>query len=76
MYSTDKVIDTLEKENELKDIVIKAKVTGVCEKKGCWLTLENSKNLTVFVKMKNYAFFLPLSALGKTILLNADVTKK
>lgn len=76
VYSTNKVIDELEKEKELKDIVIQAKVTGVCEKKGCWLTLENDKNMTVFVKMEDYSFFLPMSAMGKTILLHADATKK
>ena len=76
VYSTDKLINELEKEKELKDIVIQAKITGVCEKKGCWLTLENSQNITIFVKMKDYAFFLPMSALGKTVLLQADANKK
>lgn len=76
VYSTDKLINELEKEKELKDIVIQAKITGVCEKKGCWLTLENSQNITIFVKMKDYAFFMPMSALGKTVLLQADANKK
>ncbi|MBS1549230.1 MAG: DUF4920 domain-containing protein [Bacteroidetes bacterium] len=76
VYTTNKVIEELNKQKELKDIVIQAKVSGVCEKKGCWLTLENDKNMTVFVKMEDYAFFLPMSALGKTILLHADASKK
>ena len=76
VYSTDKLINELEKEKELKDIVIQAKITSVCEKKGCWITLENSQNTTIFVKMKDYAFFLPMSALGKTVLLQADANKK
>ncbi|WP_124639909.1 MULTISPECIES: DUF4920 domain-containing protein [Amniculibacterium] len=76
VYDTDKVIASLDKGAELKDIVIKATITGVCEKKGCWLTLANSKNKRVFVKMKDYAFFLPQSAMGKTVLLNADATLK
>lgn len=76
VQSPDQVIASLEKSDELKDVIIKAEVTGVCEKKGCWLTLKNNKDKTVFVKMKDYAFFLPMSAMGKTILLHADATKK
>jgi predicted amidohydrolase YtcJ len=76
VYTTDRVITELESQKELNNIIIQAKISGVCEKKGCWLTLENSKGMTVFVKMKDYAFFLPMSALGKTALLNADVQKK
>ena len=74
--SPDQVIAALDQKNELKDIVIQGEVTGVCEKKGCWITLKNSKNENVFVKMKDYAFFLPMSAMGKTVLLHADVSKK
>jgi len=51
-------------------------VTAVCPKKGCWVTLENTQNVEVFVKMKDYAFFLPQNIAGKTILLDAKVTKQ
>ena len=32
--------------------------------------------MEVFVKMKDYAFFLPQNIAGKTILLDAKVTKQ
>ena len=76
VYSTDKLINELEKEKELKDIVIQAKITGVCEKKGCWLTLENSQNITIFVKMKDYAFFVPTALEGKTVVLEGSAESK
>lgn len=78
VQSPDQVITALSKGNasELKDVIIQGEVSGVCEKKGCWITLKNSKNENVFVKMKDYAFFLPMSAMGKTVLLHADVSKK
>lgn len=76
VQSPDQVISTLEKQDELKDVIIQAEVSAVCEKKGCWLTLKNSKDKTMMVKMKDYAFFLPMSAVGKTVLLNADASKK
>lgn len=74
--SADQIITELQNQDKLENIVIEAEVTGVCEKKGCWLTLRNSKNETVFVKMKDYAFFLPQSILGKKVLLQADVSKQ
>ncbi len=76
VQSPDQVITALGKTDELKDVIIRGEVSGVCEKKGCWITLKNSKNENVFVKMKDYAFFLPMSAMGKTVLLHADVSRK
>lgn len=52
---------------------VKAKVLDVCPKKGCWLKLAVDENTTAFVKMKDYAFFLPTSAIGKTIVLDGEV---
>ena len=52
------------------DTKVKAKVLDVCPKKGCWLKLAVNDSTTAFVKMKDYAFFLPTSAIGKTIVLD------
>lgn len=76
VYTPDQVIKALEKKNEIERVIIQGKVMKVCAKKGCWITLENSKNIEVFVKMKNYAFFLPQNIAGRTILLDTKVTKK
>ena len=76
VQSPDQVIKSLKKKNEIERVTIKGKVTAVCPKKGCWVTLENTQNVEVFVKMKDYAFFLPQNIAGKTILLDAKVTKQ
>jgi len=67
---------SLKKKNEIDRVTIKGRVTAVCPKKGCWVTLENTQNVEVFVKMKDYALFLPQNIAGKTILLDAKVTKQ
>jgi hypothetical protein len=41
------------------DVKIEAKVIAVCPKKGCWMKLEMPDQSTVFVEMKDYAFFVP-----------------
>jgi hypothetical protein len=55
---------------------IKAKIVDVCPKKGCWLKLQVNDSTTAMVKMKDYGFFLPLSAKGKTVVLDAEIKMK
>ena len=52
------------------DTKIKAKIVDVCPKKGCWLKLQVNDSTTATVKMKDYGFFLPLAAKGKTVVLD------
>lgn len=58
------------------DTKIKAKVLDVCPKKGCWIKLEVNDTTTAFVKMKDYGFFLPLSAKGKTVVIDGEIKLK
>lgn len=53
---------------------VKAKVLEVCPNKGCWLKLAVNDSTTAMVKMENYGFFLPLDAIGKNIVLDAEAT--
>lgn len=61
---------------EFPEVKVKAKVTEVCEKKGCWIKLELENGETAMVKMKDYGFFLPLAAKGKTVVIDGAVTMK
>lgn len=58
------------------DTKIKAKIVDVCPKKGCWLKLQVNDSTTAMVKMKDYGFFLPLAAKGKTVVLDGKVQMK
>lgn len=58
------------------DTKIKAKVLEVCSKKGCWIKLAVNDTTTAFVKMKDYAFFLPEAIKGKTIVLDGQAQMK
>lgn len=49
---------------------IKAKVVDVCPKKGCWVNLYVNDSTTVFVKMKDYGFFVPMDIAGRTVVLD------
>jgi hypothetical protein len=63
------------KGKENAEVKILAKVTDVCPKKGCWMSLEMPDKSTVFVKMKDYAFFVPTAIIGKTIVIDGEAKK-
>jgi len=58
------------------EVKVKAKITEVCPNKGCWLKLELADGSRATVKMKDYGFFLPLAAKGKTVVIDGDVKLK
>jgi hypothetical protein len=55
------------------DTKVRAKVLDVCPKKGCWVKLAVNDSTTAFVKMKDYGFFLPTAAKGKTVVIDGKV---
>ena len=62
--------------NDFSDVKFTAKITDVCPKKGCWLKLETPQGEEVMVKMKDYAFFLPVAAKGKQVVIEGEVIMK
>ncbi len=74
--STSKLEKKLEKSKKVENVAVKGKVTEVCEKKGCWLTIETEDNDKFFVKMKDYAFFVPTSLVGKNVVLEGNAETK
>ncbi len=52
---------------------ISIKLTGtiedVCQKKGCWMNMNIGNRQSMKVKFKDYAFFVPKDASGKTVYL-------
>ncbi len=54
-YKKMKPTDTL-------NVKVFAKITNVCQKKGCWMNLELGEGKSAFVKFKDYAFFVPKNA--------------
>ncbi len=50
-------------------VKVTGKVLDVCSNKGCWLTMQINDNEKAFVKMKDYAFFVPTALSGKTVVL-------
>lgn len=51
------------------ELKVKGIVTEVCQAKGCWMTLDLGDNELLRVKFKDYGFFVPKNAAGKTAII-------
>ena len=74
--TTTKLEKKLKKTAKLENVAVKGKVVKVCDKKGCWFTVETENNEKFFVKMKDYAFFVPTALEGKTVILEGNAETK
>ena len=48
---------------------IEGKIESCCQKKGCWTEVYVNDSETVHVTFKDYRFFVPMDAGGKTIIM-------
>ena len=75
--SVEKLSKKLKKDNKkVENVAITGKVTDVCDKKGCWLTIETEDQSKFFVKMKDYGFFVPTALKGKNVVLEGTAERK
>jgi len=58
------------KEGDTIAIKFKSSINEVCQKKGCWMTLELTNDEKAFVKFKDYAFFVPMNAQEKDVIVS------
>lgn len=58
------------KEGDTLEVKFKSAINEVCQKKGCWMTLDLADNKEAFVKFKDYGFFVPKNAQDKEVIVN------
>jgi len=67
----DDLLKSLSKTKKVEDVVVEGSVNGVCQAKGCWMNIVSEKDAQapkMFVKFKDYAFFMPFDLEGKVIM--------
>ena len=51
------------------EVKLEGTVVDVCQTKGCWMTMEVDGEKTMMVRFKDYEFFVPKDAGGKTAIV-------
>ena len=74
--SVEKLESELKNTKKMETVAVKGEVVNVCEKRGCWITLKTEDGTSFFVKMKDYAFFVPTALKGKNVVLEGSAEKK
>ena len=70
------LVSQLEQVSSIPETKITAKIVEVCPNAGCWLKLELPDGKQATVKMKDYGFFVPLAAKGKTVVIDGQAAVK
>ena len=50
-------------------VKVKGRVAEVCQVKGCWMNIVADGKEDMFVKFKDYGFFMPLDISGKEVIM-------
>ena len=72
--SAKKLPDKLD-DQESANIKVKGVITEVCQAKGCWMTIDMGNDELLRVKFKDYGFFVPMDAAGKTAIIEGEASK-
>jgi hypothetical protein len=73
MAEAVKQVDTLQGQN----VMVAGKVTTVCRKKGCWMTVDAGADApAIRVSFKDYGFFVPLDADGGEAVMEGVLSVK
>ena len=68
-------LDTVDSLN----VIVKAKVSDVCQAKGCWMNLADGTNTTeeqIFVQFYDYGFFMPKDIAGREVIVEGKAYKE
>jgi hypothetical protein len=57
-------------EGDTINVKFRSRINDVCSKKGCWMNMDLVNDDKVFVKFKDYAFFMPLNSKDDEAIVN------
>jgi hypothetical protein len=57
-------------------VLVEGEIVAVCEQKGCWMDLETADDAMIQVKVEDDVIVFPVSARGKTALVEGIVEER
>ena len=73
--SAEKLPGKMESKDSL-EVKVKGRIVEVCQNKGCWMTLDMGNNEVLRVRFKDYGFFVPKDAAGKTAIIDGQAIRR
>jgi len=76
--SYEELVKQMEKQDTVEALV-EGNVEAVCQTKGCWMEVGSRTNpdaAKIFVKFKDYAFFMPKDLPGSTVVFRGKAYKE
>ena len=63
-------MEAMTAKSEPIEVKVKGTVKGICQAKGCWMTIQPKEagKPALFVKFKDYAFFMPKDIAGREVV--------
>jgi hypothetical protein len=75
--SYDKMLGKMTTAKSLENVKVEGTVEAVCKVKGCWMNIASQKGAApMFVKFKDYAFFMPKDIIGKKVVMLGNAFKE
>lgn len=62
--------------NDSMEVKITSTINECCQKKGCWMMVDMGNGEEMRVKFKDYGFFVPKDAAGRTVTMEGWAYKK
>ncbi len=70
-------LKSLKGAEKIENVKVKGSVEAVCKAKGCWMNIKSETGApSMFVKFKDYAFFMPKDIAGKKIIMKGYAFKE
>lgn len=57
-------------------VKLQGEISAVCQKKGCWMNMSLAENKELFVRFKDYDFFVPLNCSGREAVIEGWAYKE
>lgn len=75
--SYDELLNKIETSDSLA-VKVEGKVEAVCQMKGCWMNIvsEDAEKAQMFVKFKDYGFFMPKDIAGRKVIMDGYAYKE
>lgn len=74
--AASEILARLGNNDSLENIKMVAEIEQVCQMKGCWMNLKSGSAEPIRVSFKDYAFFVPKDAAGKTAVVQGKAYKE